>query len=805
MMERDRQQFGSSWTWLLAALLVVFCFVSVRAQIAKEELAQDPQQQFNYAYGLYRRGFHDMALVELERYLRAYPDDAGAMDAQLFRIDCLQKLGRTPEMLAAVREFLKVHPEHKEAQRLRMTAADALVQEKNFEEATPLLLELSQSANPKDQEYAMYYLAHCYQQSGRANDAFPLLQQLASKPFEAAFPYRAYAAQATAAEWMKVGKNQEALALYKRLATFADTPAELAEGALFHVGFLEMSAGHAKAALAAFEKTIARNADGKYARLARKYRFILTMEAGKIRECLALADDWRQRYPDTDDHEMDYYQAYALQELKRYEEALPFFQRVEENPKAPARIRQDAAYYSLFCLMMAGHMTVAEQKTEEFLAKYPRATVRGYVLRLRGEVLLNLKRHADAEKVLHQAIEFFAETPEERTVSSELLLRVLTEQERWREAAEHLRWMAAAPGAKDPATLLLRAGATSLRANDDANARRDFEAAIAKATKPEQTRSARQALADISIRNKDYSHAIEILTALRQDLEGQQRVDIDFYIVQLQYYLERFDDAQKNLQALLNNPTLLAKDRARAQAMLLRLLLQAKKLSEALPVLDGFLNGDHALLDPVVDTELLQNIALLLEENRRPADAEKAWQWLLQRKDASWREAAIARINLAEFMLRTPARAAEVETILEPLLGEWPKDSETEGLSKKDAFSLLAESQLVRGDPEKALVTAGKAQSAAPGSSRAEARTLYLLSFLYLNHEKKPEAANRFATQCYILLDDELYTPAAMVVSARCFLAEGQRARAEAVCKELASKYPVWYSEHPELLKLFTH
>ena len=60
-----------------------------------------------------------------------------------------------------------------------------------------------------------------------------------------------------------------------------------------------------------------------------------------------------------------------------------------------------------------------------------------------------------------------------------------------------------------------------------------------------------------------------------------------------------------------------------------------------------------------------------------------------------------------------------------------------EGLSLKDAYSLLAESQLARGDSEKALVTAGKAQSAPPGSTRAEARTLFLLAFLYLNLEKR--------------------------------------------------------------------
>ena len=63
---------------------------------------------------------------------------------------------------------------------------------------------------------------------------------------------------------------------------------------------------------------------------------------------------------------------------------------------------------------------------------------------------------------------------------------------------------------------------------------------------------------------------------------------------------------------------------------------------------------------------------------------------------------------------------------------------------------------------------------------------------------KDYEAANRYATQCFILMDDKVYSPMAMAISAKAFKGLGQTDRASQVLYELGSKYPKWLAQHPE-------
>jgi hypothetical protein len=73
------------------------------------------------------------------------------------------------------------------------------------------------------------------------------------------------------------------------------------------------------------------------------------------------------------------------------------------------------------------------------------------------------------------------------------------------------------------------------------------------------------------------------------------------------------------------------------------------------------------------------------------------------------------------------------------------------------------------------------------------------MAYVRLNEEKRPDAANKLATQCFILFSDPEYSPKAMGLSIQAFVAMKQPERANEVLRELSGKYPDWLAAHPEI------
>ena len=109
---------------------------------------------------------------------------------------------------------------------------------------------------------------------------------------------------------------------------------------------------------------------------------------------------------------------------------------------------------------------------------------------------------------------------------------------------------------------------------------------------------------------------------------------------------------------------------------------------------------------------------------------------------------------------------------------------------------MLAEVELDLGKYDFAGIHAERAMRQAD-DSHIQARALYVFAKVRLL-AKDFEAANRYATQCFILMDDEVYSPMAMAISAKAFKGLGQADRASQVLYELGSKYPKWLAQHPE-------
>ena len=765
-----------------------------QAQLATEQAVRDPQRLFAYACGLYRRQFHDMALAEFDRYLASFPEGEQAADSLYYAIDCLDKLKRTEEMLARIRLFLERYPQHKEAEKLSRFAADQLMAAGKYQEAAALFRKLRQSKHGTTQEYATYFLAQCLARQNQPEEAAKLYAELASHVPSVSSTYRYYAIKEHADRLYQAGKLDEALEAYQRLIAAKDIPEQLIETALFNMGEIHLRQKKNAEASRDFGQCVGRFPDGLWSRLARKYRATLTIGAGDFAQGIELAEEWLRRYPDAVDYEVDYNLARAYFQTQRYEQALPYFNRVEVDPKVPSHIRQGAALYSLYCLMMARHLAEAEKKAADFLERYPRSTNKGEVMLMRGNALMNLQRLPEAEAVLKSALDFFADhSQEDFEKAGSYLLRLYHLEKRWAEAAVTLRKMASRPAAKDPMALYLQAADFEVQAGQNDLAREDLGRVLAKGT-PEMARQAWRKLAELEIKERNYSAAIQALEKLCENAPVEEYVELEYRIAYIYYYQKRFEEALAALRPILNQPALPSEARLRINVMALRILLDSEQFSEALPGIQELLRMPRDEADAAVEPKLLGDSAAAAVKLACYDEAERLWRWLLSRKDATPQQLAQVRMSLAELVMHSRNRAAEAAELLAPLAA-----SDSSGAVAEDVQSLLAEAYLQAGDHVRALDAASKAYKANDGTPHSHARTLYLLAYLYLNIEKKPDLANKFATQCYILENDSRYSPAAMEISLRCFLALKDRDNAMSVFEELSSKFPVYVSGHPEI------
>ncbi len=160
------------------------------AQTSAETLRKNPDELYAYACGLYKRGFHDMALAEYDLFLKENPESKNAPDAEIFRIYCLDKLGRQQEMLDSIRSFKKKHSKNKYADELGVKAAEYLISSGRRDAALEFLQPLSSSGNKIIGEYAQFQIAQHHAAAGAVQEAMQIYEKLASGDFDGKFKYR---------------------------------------------------------------------------------------------------------------------------------------------------------------------------------------------------------------------------------------------------------------------------------------------------------------------------------------------------------------------------------------------------------------------------------------------------------------------------------------------------------------------------------------------------------------------------------------------------------------------------------------
>ena len=177
--------------------------------------------------------------------------------------------------------------------------------------------------------------------------------------------------------------------------------------------------------------------------------------------------------------------------------------------------------------------------------------------------------------------------------------------------------------------------------------------------------------------------------------------------------------------------------------------------------------------------------------------AENALRLILTMENATVADKTNANFRIAKALIKTPSRAKEAEELLQKIM-QVIEGQQVSGLEQSEVQSFLAEAQLIQKRYTSALISAEKALASSSKPS-VQARSLYVMAYVRLNEEKRPDAANKLATQCFILFSDPEYSPKAMGLSIQAFVAMKQPERANEVLRELSGKYPDWLAAHPEI------
>jgi TolA-binding protein len=785
--------WGSSCGGLLRVLSLALLLLPARvfAQQLVENIA-DSRTQYAHATGLLRREFYDLAEPQFRLFIARYPEDALVPQARLYLIECLRGQNKTDAMLQEIGDFKEKYPDNGNHESLTLLEADTHFNRERYDAAAQLFAGLFASKERLRAEQARYFWGQCQLKLDRAEEAATAFRVLASEPFAEQHVYRPYAVYYLGWLALRRARYSEAVANFTRLQAGSGIAEGLMENASYRLAEALLAAGRDDEALQAYEKYIASFPDGQFGQEARRRRIELLGQAGEHARVVALGNEWLQLYPGSAEHKLLFVFSQALLETGDYERAQFYFERLGNEPAAEDELRRLARAYTINCLFMAGQYAVVDDYAQAFLTDFPTAAERGNVLLWQARAALESQRFADAEKAARAATAFFQDDLKQSPASTELLVLVLSKQEKWSEAAALLRALADREGVPDSARLRMRAAEIAYQVNDFAQAEKDCLFLVENyPEEKELLRTAQHYLLRISLDNKDFAnarrHAEELLLSAPLD----EQLLLTQTLAVLHYNQGDSDAAIAVLQAMLNKPGLEEGKLLSIKVFLGRILLESQQLRSALPVFAELLSSSHqSALQELLSPGILYQLGGTADKLQDYALAEQAWQALIARQDEIWTTRAQLRLAQTLNLKGQPEQSASKLWDLEKSL---VTDSEALAQHGQELYSLLAEMELQLGHHDQALLCAGKAlKSSGTDDARHLTRARWVTAKVLFEDEKSPSQALPYAVKCFILADDDGYSPRAMLLATRIFLALGRRRDALATWHELAGKYPTW-------------
>ena len=293
--------------------------------------------QLDFANGLFKRQFFDMALVEYIRFKEKYPTHPLLDEASYRMGECQRELKFNDQAKETFRGITRTWPGSEYSGRAHFRLGELAYQARQYQQAIPLFLAAThQTSDETVRTAATFYLAKAQLECGQQDAAMENLRRVLKSKTSGEF--KPFAESALAGMCLKAGDRKKALSHYENLLDLQTAP-DVREEALYQVGALRYSQKLFPAAAAAFRQFIkefprSRSVTDAAVGLARAL-----YETGKTREAATVAREWHGMAPKEVRSELAMMVAVALRDDKAFREAADWFEKAETPASRTEAVR----------------------------------------------------------------------------------------------------------------------------------------------------------------------------------------------------------------------------------------------------------------------------------------------------------------------------------------------------------------------------------------------------------------------------------------------------------------------------------
>ena len=355
--------------------------------------------QLDFANGLFKRQFFDMALVEYTRFKDTYPKHP-LLDEAYYRMgECQREMKFLDQARDTFRTITRQWPGSEYSGRAHFRLGEMAYQAKQFNQAVPMFLAAAhQSSDEAVRTAATFYLAKAQLEVGQTDAAMNNLRRVLKSKTGAEF--RPFAESALAGMYLKGGDHAKALTHYETLLELQTAP-DVREEALYQVGALQFEQKGFPSAAKAFRQFIkefprSHNVTVAAIGLARSL-----YETGKHREAAAIAREWQDAVPKETRPEMAMMVAVTLRDDGAHREAADWFEKAGTSAARVEAVR---------CAFMAHDYARVVQRGGALLKAEPKSSFAESILLLVAEAHEALKEWEQAGGAYRQLLEQFPKT-----------------------------------------------------------------------------------------------------------------------------------------------------------------------------------------------------------------------------------------------------------------------------------------------------------------------------------------------------------------------------------------------------------
>ncbi len=768
-----------------AAALLVCASLCQSQEIINDQKQLLINEQLRLAEGLQSRGNCDLAIKEYQSLIKHFPDDALVAEAWSRLGDTFAAAGKIDEALECYTSFLAKFPSSPIIPAVKINLARAQSQKggpENLAKAVASLNEITGSSggvSEEVKEYAAYCLAGVLKGTGEKAKALELYASLASKPFTAERPSRAFAALELAAAEKSQGQFDGAIARYQSVADSAGAPPEAVNSAL---QFL---------AAAYVEKNEHAMAADAYGRLAVLFPDTKSGEEALYSrlECLYHAKEYNKLIEETDSvlkntgatanidvDRLNFLRACALQTQGFHAGALTYFSKIVDNGKETDAFRQ-SAIQSVACLMTIGKEKEAVAAATKYLAD---------------------PRLACADKL--KIVGLVADKITDSTLAVPL----------WEMAT----------GQKETPQLAARGryelGAAKLRAGDLAEAKKCFEMVMAGGA-PGLAPYALMGLADILSASGDaegagtslnrlltdypdsplapdalFRLAESLLRCGKEEMAAERLSDLKIrfkghplwgrsvlLLGLIDYGRGDMDAAETCLDLALREGSLSDSERIEAMACLAWTMAGKGDEKGALELLQPVLKSPRLL--SAAQPNVIARLGDFFIKVKRPDMGRECFSKLLEDKDKSIKQKAL--IGFGRACLDLDQLDDAIARLKEAA------DLAADPAQTSTALAELGTALVKKGRKDEAVLMFEKCLEN-PADKTAASNARLGLARIFADSPDRLATANRYAMAVFILSDDPAICPEAMLLSIELSLAQDRMDEAKGTWNELVRRFP---------------